>query len=316
MDLKELSKNLENILKSCTLCPHRCKKNRLAGETGFCRAPCMPVLSSAMPHHGEEPPISGSRGSGTMFFTYCNMQCAYCQNYQISQREEGRKKTTGQLTDIMLGLQQDGCHNINLVSPTVWVPQIISALAAAREKGLSIPLVYNTGGYDNRKIIKMLEGAVDIYMPDMRYSDDRMAYKYSGIKEYTKHNRESVTEMYRQVGGFEVSQKGIASRGLMIRLLVLPHNAAGVIDTLNFIKHKLSTEVYLSIMAQYHPVYRASDYPQINRSITPSEYRQVVEHAQKLGFERGFIQDHGFLSDDPFLPDFRKKKVFRYNEEN
>jgi len=290
-----------------------CKKERLSGQTGFCRAPYMPVVSSAMAHHGEEPPISGSRGSGTIFFTYCNMKCVYCQNYQISQQDEGSKVSIQQLADIMARLQKEGCHNINLVSPTVWIPQIISALATARENGLNIPLVYNSGGYDNPKIISMLDKVVDIYMPDMRYSDDQMAFRYSKIKEYTRYNRQSVMEMYRQVGGLKVNSRGIATRGLLIRLLVLPNRVGGVLETLDFIKQHLSTDVYLSIMAQYHPVYRASDYPEVNRGITSGEYQKVVEYAQKLGFEWGFIQDHGFLSrDDPFLPDFKKKNVFRY----
>ncbi len=315
MDLKKLSLRLNNVLKNCTLCGHQCKKDRLSGQIGFCRAPYLPALSSAMAHHGEEPPISGTRGSGTIFFTYCNMACVYCQNYQISQLDEGDEKTIGQLAGIMLNLKKNGCHNINLVSPTVWVPQIVSALAEAKSKGLDIPVVYNTGGYDNPAIIRMLDKVVDIYMPDMRYSDDRMAHKYSRVKDYTKFNRESVLEMYRQVGGLKVDGKGIATRGLMVRLLVLPNQIGGVVKTLDFIKKHLSTDVFLSIMAQYRPVYRASNYNKINRGITASEYKRVLSHAQELGFELGFTQDHVFLPDDPFLPDFNKKNVFRHNEE-
>ncbi len=314
MDLKKLSKRLENKLKECTICAHSCKVDRLSGQLGYCRAPYVPVLSSAMPHHGEEPPISGTGGSGTLFFSYCNMKCVYCQNYQISQMEEGNEKNTKKLSDIMLKLQKMGCHNINLVSPTAWVPQIVSALAIAREKGLNLPLVYNTGGYDDPEIIKMLDGVIDIYMPDMRYSDDRMAYKFSKVKEYTKYNRKSVTEMYRQAGGLKVDKNGIATKGLLIRLLVLPDDVGGLKDTLDFIKQNLSTDVYLSIMAQYHPVYKAAGYAQINRSITSSEYLEVVDHAQKLGFEWGYIQDPGFLADDPYLPDFRRDDVFRDHE--
>ncbi len=316
MDLHKRSKQLDRMLRSCTLCGHQCKADRFSGKKGFCRAPYTPVLSSAMAHHGEEPPISGTRGSGTLFFAHCNMACVYCQNYQISQMDEGNAISIDRLAGHMLRLQNSGCHNINVVSPTVWVPQIIAALAQAKQDGLHIPLVYNTGGYDHPQVIKMLDQAVDIYMPDMRYSDDQSAYKYSKVKQYTKYNRESVMEMYRQVGPLEVDKHGVAVKGLMVRLLVLPNQIGGVIDTLNFIKQNLSADVYLSIMAQYHPVYRAADFFPLNRGIQASEYRQVVHHAQKLGFEWGFIQDHGFLNDDPFLPDFNKKNVFRYYEQD
>jgi len=314
MKIFEPLKSLDIILNKCLICPHKCKVNRKSEEKGFCNAGYNPVISSAMPHHGEEPPISGSRGSGTIFFTYCNMKCVYCQNYQISQEFEGTKCSISELADSMIKLQNLSCHNINFVSPTIWIPQIVKALSVARNKGLSVPTVFNTGGYDNPKIIKMLDGIIDIYMPDMRYSNDDMARKYSMVEEYVRYNRQSVKEMYRQVGGLKVDPEGVATKGLLIRLLVLPENIGGIKKTLDFIKNELSTDVYLSIMAQYHPTYKASRYPELNRMITAKEYLEVVKYADKRGFSYGWTQDHISLNskEDLFIPDFKDKKIFKY----
>lgn len=314
MKFFELSELLDGILTRCVICPHRCKVDRKQGEQGFCQSGYEPVVSSAIPHHGEEPPISGSRGSGTIFFSHCNMRCVYCQNYQISQEFEGRQYDIPELSKIMIKLQDSGCHNINLVSPTIWIPQIASALFTARNNGLSIPTVFNTGGYDEPKIIKMLDGIIDIYMPDMRYSSDDMALKYSMVGQYVRHNRQSIKEMYRQVGGLRLDSKGVAVKGLLIRLLVLPENIGGIKKTLDFIKNELSTDVYLSIMAQYHPVYRACEYQNLNRMITAKEYLDVIRYAEKKGLTSGWTQDHVSLSEgeDLFIPDFKDKKVFKY----
>ncbi|MCL5070982.1 MAG: radical SAM protein [Actinobacteria bacterium] len=306
---------LDKYLEKCVLCPHKCRINRNAEETGFCNAGLITKVSSAMVHHGEEPPISGDFGSGTIFFSHCNMRCVYCQNYQISQKPGGTDTNILKLAEIMIELQAKKCHNINLVSPTIWIPQILSAVSAARKKGLSIPLVYNTGGYDNPKIIKSLKGTIDIYMPDMRYSSDLPAEKYSGIKNYVKNNRESVVEMYRQVGNLKIDRNGVANKGLLIRLLVMPDNISGTRETLDFIKSELSVEVPLSIMAQYHPEYKASNFPELSRRINEDEYREVVNYAEKLGFENGWIQDFISLSkEDLFIPDFNREKVFKYYE--
>ena len=314
MELSRLSELLDKNLSSCTICPHRCRVNRTTEEKGFCAAGYIPVISAALPHHGEEPPISGSRGSGTIFFSYCNMKCVYCQNYQISQESEGTEYSIAKLTRTMIDLESSGCHNINLVSPGIWIPQIIKALYDARKNGLSIPTVFNTGGYDSPEIIKMLEGTIEIYMPDMRYSDDEKARKYSHVKEYTRYNRQSVKEMYRQVGGLKLDKNGIATGGLLIRLLVIPENIGGIKSTLDFIKNELSTDVYLSIMAQYHPAYRAPGYPELNRTITAKEYLDVVRYAEKKGFGYGWTQDYISINDneDLFMPDFKDKKVFKY----
>lgn len=314
MKLLELSESLDRILNRCVICPHKCKVNRKSQEKGFCNAGYNPVISSVMPHHGEEPPVSGNRGSGTIFFSYCNMKCVYCQNYQISQEFEGTEYGTSELADSMIKLQNLRCHNINFVSPTIWIPQIVKALSAARKKGLSVPTVFNTGGYDNPKIIKMLDGIIDIYMPDMRYSNNNMAIKYSMVEEYVRYNRQSVKEMYRQVGGLKLDAAGVAVRGLLVRLLVLPENIGGIKKTLDFIKNELSTDVYLSIMAQYHPAYRAFEYQKLSRMIKAKEYLEVVNYAEKLGFSSGWTQDYISLNSqkDLFIPDFKDKKVFKY----
>jgi putative pyruvate formate lyase activating enzyme len=292
-----------------------CRTDRNAGQTGLCNAGLTPSVSSAMPHHGEEPPISGNFGSGTIFFSHCNMHCVYCQNYQISQESCGTDTSILKLAEIMIELQAKKCHNINLVSPTIWIPQILNTISIARRKGLSIPLVYNTGGYDNPKIIKLLEGIIDIYMPDMRYSSDLSAEKYSGIKNYVRHNRESVVEMYRQVGSLKTGRNGVASKGLIIRLLVMPGNISGIRQTMDFIKSELSIEVPLSIMAQYNPEYKACNFPELARRINEDEYWDVVNYAKKLGFKNGWTQDFVSLSkEDLFMPDFNKKEVFKYYE--
>ena len=267
-----------------------------------------------MVHHGEEPPISGIRGSGTIFFSSCNMRCVYCQNYQISQEPEIREISIEELADNMVGLQEKEVHNINLVSPTIWVPQIVEAASIAKSSGLNLPFVYNTGGYDHPGTIKMLEGIIDVYMPDIRYSNSSMAQKYSKVKDYVRFNRASILEMYDQVGDLKIDKSGIAKKGLLIRLLVLPENIGGIKDTLDFIKNELSSNVYLSIMAQYHPTYRASRYPELSRRVSAEEYHEVIEYAQKLGLDSGWTQDHSGLESgkDEFIPDFNKDNVFKY----
>ncbi|MFO7929459.1 MAG: radical SAM protein [Candidatus Humimicrobiaceae bacterium] len=315
MDPNYASRILNKLLSNCIICPHKCLVNRAEGVKGFCKAPASPVISSSMPHHGEEPPISGTSGSGTIFFTYCNMRCVYCQNYQISQQHEGRKIKVGKLAELMLELQNRGCHNINFVSPSIWIPQIVSATAIAKKSGLNIPLVFNTGGYDNPRIIKMLEGIIDIYMPDIRYSDNEVAKKYSGINNYVDYNHKALIEMYSQVGGLKLGPNNIAKKGMLIRLLVLPNNIGEIKKTIDFIKNSLSADVYLSIMAQYHPTFKARQYPEINRSITSKEYYQVVKYAEKKGFSSGYIQD--YVKDDPFMPDFKDREVFKsYRDES
>jgi len=309
-----------NLLKSCVLCPHKCKANRLAGEKGICKALSSVEISSAMPHHGEEPPISGSKGSGTIFFGRCNMNCIYCQNFQISQEfmeNDFKKASIEELAEIMKGLQKLGCHNVNFVSPTIWIPQIIEAIKITRgAKEMTIPAVFNSGGYENPAAIKLLKGFIEIYMPDIRYGNDDNAYKYSGVKDYVENNRKSLIEMYSQVGGLETDKKGIATRGLMIRLLILPNNISNVKKSLDFIKNELSTDVYISIMAQYRPLHKAQCFPELSRKINYDEYSNIINYAEKLGFYKGAIQEfeNSGPEEDLFIPDFNEKEVFRYKK--
>jgi putative pyruvate formate lyase activating enzyme len=278
---------------------------------GFCQSGNEVIISSAGPHHGEEPPISGTRGSGTIFFTNCNLRCVFCQNYQISQQAQGRPITTDELADTMLSLQQQGCHNINLVSPTHFVPQFLEALALAIPNGLNLTIVYNTNGYDSLATLKLLDGIVDIYLPDIKYANDRYAKEYSGVNDYVKHNRLALKEMYRQTGNLVTDKNGIAQRGVLIRHLVLPHQIAGSFASLNFIVGEISKNVSISLMSQYHPSHKARQHPLINRRLNQSEYKEVVAYAEKLGLENYFIQE--LVSSDDFLPDFQKENPFNPN---
>lgn len=310
--------NPDKLLECCTICPHKCGVNRLQDNAGFCRAGHIPVVSSVMAHHGEEPPISGTQGSGTIFFSCCNMRCDYCQNYQISQEHIGTVYTPLELAHSMLKLQEADVHNINLVSPSIWIPQIIEALSLARQSGLNIPIVYNTGGYDDPESIKMLDGIIEIYMPDIRYSSNTMAKKYSHIENYVEYNRAAIREMYRQAGILKLDKKGIAKKGMIIRLLVMPGNIAGISETLDFIKNELSCDIHLSIMAQYHPEYKARGISAISKRISEEEYYKVTYYAEELGFYNGWTQEYSSLSEkeDLFRPDFKNEKVFRYYEDD
>lgn len=289
--IKEALPKLKAILESCTLCPRQCRVDRTKNKSGFCRAGLLPCVYSYSPHHGEEPPLSGTRGSGTIFFTHCNMACVYCQNYKFSQLADEREISIGELADMMIHLQDLNCHNINLVSPTHYVPQIVEALLIALEKGLSIPIVYNTGGYDSLEVIKLLDGIIDIYMPDMRYSDDGMAEKYSHALNYVKHNRNCVLQMQRQAGDLIVDKSGIAVKGLIIRCLVLPHNISGTDRTLEFIAKHISINAYISLMSQYYPAYKAREFKQISQRITAEEYDKAVNKLHELELNKGWTQE-------------------------
>ncbi|MCS7258677.1 MAG: radical SAM protein [candidate division WOR-3 bacterium] len=286
IDLYALAEKLNKILESCTLCPHKCGINRFKSATGKCRTKLAPKISSFGPHYGEEKELVGKRGSGTIFFSYCNLQCLYCQNYEISQLGEGKEVTIEELAGIMLYLEEIGCHNINLVTPTHVIPQIISALAIAKDKGLKLPIVYNSGGYDDEQILKLLAGVIDIYMPDAKYGTNEAAQKYSGISNYWDVNQKALLEMHRQVGDLIVNKNGIARRGLIIRHLVLPNQIASSFRILDFIATKLSLNTYVNIMPQYRPCYKAYNYPELSRTITDKEFYEVIEYAQSLGLKR------------------------------
>jgi putative pyruvate formate lyase activating enzyme len=260
--------------------------NRLKGELGICKTGELAQVSSFGPHYGEEAPISGWRGSGTIFFARCNLRCVFCQNADISQVGYDTEYEAGALAEMMLNLQKQGCHNINLVSPTHVIPQILEAVVVAAKKGLSLPLVYNTGGYDSLEMLSLLDGIVDIYMPDMKYGDEAFARTYSRVRNYPQINQAAVMEMHHQVGDLQLDQDGIAVKGLLVRHLVLPEDLAGSNIILRFLAEKISKNTYLSIMAQYYPAFHAADYPPLERRIHPEEYQQVIQFAQGLGLKR------------------------------
>ncbi len=285
-ELKEkICKSLE-IIKNCTLCPRTCKVDRTTDEEGFCRTGDTPFVSSWNPHFGEEKPLVGQHGSGTIFFTRCNLGCLFCQNWTISHIGEGNIISFDVLADIMLTLQHSGCHNINLVTPTHQVPMILQSLAIAIEKGLEVPLVYNCGGYESLDTLKILEGVVDIYMPDFKYADPRGAMKYSQARDYPSVTKAAIKEMHRQVGDLITDSRGIALQGLLIRHLVLPEGQAGTEEIVKFLVEEISPDTYINIMAQYYPCYQAVTRPPLDRRLTGEEYREAVKIAHEVGLRR------------------------------
>ena len=274
------------MLAQCYLCGRGCGVNRLGGESGQCRTTDKALVSSFGPHFGEEAPLVGRHGSGTIFFAYCNLHCVYCQNYSISQHGEGSAVDNQELAGMMLSLQAKGCHNINLVSPTHVVPFILEALEIAASKGLELPLVYNTGGYDSMAALQLLDGIVDIYMPDMKYAAAKAGEKYSGVKRYPQVNRTAVKEMHRQVGDLQIDDSGVATRGLLVRHLVLPHRLAGTEGVVRFLAEEISKNTYLNVMAQYHPCHRAFNYGELSRPVTGEEFSEAIELAQHYGLKR------------------------------
>jgi len=291
----ELQNRIEaayQLLESCRVCPRECGVNRLKDEkSGFCRSGLNPAISSVSPHHGEEPPLSGTKGSGTIFFTNCNLRCVYCQNYPISQLGNGAERTVGELACQMVWLQEQGCHNLNLVTPTHFMPQILKALGIAKERGFNLPIVYNTSGYESIEALQLLDGIVNIYLPDMRYADDAAALKYSSAPHYPEINRAAIKEMFRQVGNLVLDENGVAQRGLIIRHLVLPGGLSGTDGVMKFLAEEISKDVYISLMSQYFPAYRAQEFEEIDRRITPEEYDEAYEIMQKYGLENGWVQE-------------------------
>jgi putative pyruvate formate lyase activating enzyme len=269
-------------MNPCTLCPRQCKVNRGEGQTGFCGIGDMTLVSSVGPHFGEERELVGSGGSGTIFFAGCNLGCVFCQNYDISHQRAGRKMTIEQLAEAMLGLQDYGCSNINFVTPTHVIAAIAAAIELARKGGLKLPTVYNTGGYDSVEILKLLEGFIDIYMPDMKYSDSNIAEELSAAPDYPQVNFAAVKEMHRQVGDLKV-HKGRAIRGLLVRHLVLPNNLAGSFKIIDFLAEQISAKTTINVMDQYHPCYKASSHPKINRRPTFEVIESIRQYAMKKG---------------------------------
>ncbi len=285
--LEQKVREAKKRLSSCNLCPWDCQADRMGGELGRCRAPAEAVVASYSPHFGEEPQLVGVRGSGTIFFSHCNLECVFCQNWEISQEGTGRKVSPEALADIMMQLQRSGCHNINLVTPTPHVAVILEALTGAVEKGLKLPLVYNCGGYESLDTLRMLEGVVDIYMPDFKYWAEDTAREYSGPPDYPQRAREALKEMQRQVGDLKTDERGIAYRGLLVRHLVLPQDLGGTAEVVRFLAEQISPHCAANIMQQYYPAYKvleyASKYPALNRHLQHREYEEAKKTAAEAG---------------------------------
>lgn len=293
---EELDKRIEalyGILESCELCSRKCNVNRLEGEKGDCRAGKDLKVASYNPHFGEEDPLVGSKGSGTIFLSNCNLRCVYCQNYEISHMGIGRELTPQTAAKIMMELQNMGCHNINLVTPTQYTPHLVEAIKIAAGKGLELPIVWNCGGYENVETIKLLDGVVDIYMPDFKYSSSEPASKYSDAPDYFERCKEAVEEMFRQVGDLK-TEGGIAYRGLLVRHLVLPNGLAGSEEVLKFLAD-LSKDTYVNVMAQYRPAGEAYKFEELNRRPASEEFFQVIELAEELGLTRGLEQRYWLM---------------------
>ncbi len=308
--LRARALGLQERLAACDLCPRRCGVNRHEGEKGFCRTAADVELAHIGLHYGEEPPISGVRGSGTIFFAHCNLRCVFCQNYQISQCADEIDTWLAnpeELADAMLALERRGAHNVNWVSPSHVVAQAAAALCIARDKGLSIPIVYNTNGYDALDSLQALDGLVEIYMPDIKYSDDAMARRYSGADDYVTVSRQAIAEMYRQVGNLQVDDAGVAQRGLLVRHLVMPADVAGSRASLEFLA-SLSQNIVISLMSQYSPQYKATAIAPIDRRLSHAEYDAVLDYALELGLENCFIQQ--LESSDVLVPDFKQERPF------
>ena len=292
--LKLKAEKLYCSLAKCALCPRNCKVNRLEGRLGFCKTGKKAKVYSYFSHHGEEPAISGERGSGTIFFTHCNLRCVYCQNYEFSQEGKGKEASEEELALYMVALQKEGCHNINFVSPTHNIAQILKALLIAIEQGLTIPLVYNSSGYDSLETLQIVDGIFDIYLPDARYAENGIAFTYSQAKDYPEINKSALREMHRQVGAAKINQEGIIESGLITRHLVLPNHLSGTDEIMFFIANELSRDTYISLMSQYFPCYEAKEYPELSRRLSITEYQEAMDTMYLYGLHNGWVQDeHG-----------------------
>jgi len=290
-EFKNKIRSAYKLLLNCTICPRDCKVNRFRGEVGFCKSDWRLKIASFNLHFGEEPPLSGFRGSGTIFFSNCTLKCKYCQNYSISQLGVGKYYSIDELAGMMIKLQKKGAHNINLVTPNHNVPQIIKAIFIAKKGGLNIPIVYNTSGYDSIKSLKLVSGIIDIYLVDMRYSDPQLSKKYSGAEDYVSVNREALLEMHKQVGDL-ILENSIAKRGIIVRHLIMPQNTSGTEGVFRFITERISEKTYISLMDQYFPCYKVLKDPILSRRITKEEYDNAKSLMEKYGLERGWVQDH------------------------
>ena len=291
------------MLNSCTLCPHNCKVNRLEGKKGRCKCDNTLKIALASLHMFEEPCISGANGSGTVFFTNCNLNCIYCQNYEISQGGKGKEITIQTLADIFIKQQEKGAHNINLVTPTMYVYQIIEAIKLARKTGLKIPIIYNSNGYENVETIKMLNGYIDVYLPDLKYYTNELSKKYSNVDNYFEVATNAIKEMYSQVGNAVFDDNGIIQKGVIIRHLVLPNHIQNTKNILKWINENLPKDIYVSVMAQYFPTYKAKNDSLINRKLNKKEYKEVLNYLYSLDLQNGYIQELG-SHEEEYVPDF------------
>lgn len=273
-------------LRRCHVCPRHCAIDRIEGDLGFCLVGAKAFVSSHGPHHGEEAPLRGWKGSGTIFLASCNLRCVYCQNYEISQLREGKDVSAEELADMMVNLQEQGCHNINFVTPSHQVPQILEGVLVAAQRGLRIPLVYNTSSYDDLDTLRLLDGIVDIYLPDFKYADAETGLKYSKVPGYPETARTAIKEMHRQTGDLVINEQGLAVRGLLVRHLVLPGGLAGTGEVMRFLAADISRDTYVNIMDQYRPCWKAIKYPPLDRRITKEEFEEAVEAAKKAGLHR------------------------------
>lgn len=297
-----------HLLADCTLCPRQCHVNRLAGQTGYCRQTAEVRVARASLHMWEEPCISGTRGSGTVFFSGCALGCVYCQNYRVARGQVGGTVTIERLAEMFLTLQAQGAHNLNLVTPSHFLPQIVEALISARKQGLQLPVVYNCGGYEQVESLQLLDGLVDVYLPDLKYCSPDLAHKYSHCGDYFQRAAGAVAEMVRQVGEPVLLQDGLMARGVIVRHLLLPGQLQDSMDVISYLHHAFGSQIYLSIMSQYTPLPVAKDYPELQRKVTPEEYDRLVEYAITLGVENGFIQE-GDAALESFIPEFGEPKA-------
>jgi putative pyruvate formate lyase activating enzyme len=308
-ELERRARALEARLAACDICPRQCGVNRLQDERGYCHSGRLPIVSSVCAHHGEEPALSGTRGSGTVFFGNCNLRCVYCQNYQISQdpeRQKSKEMDCQALADRMLYLQDElGCHNINFVSPSHFVPQLLRAVVEAVPGGLRVPLVYNSSGYDSVASLRELDGVISIYLPDLRYASNQWAEEFSDAPDYVARARQAIAEMHRQVGDLVVDESGLARRGLIVRHLILPSGLAGSEESLTWLVREISPAVTVSIMSQYMPVHRAPRMPLLARRITSQEHRAVLRLLTDLGIDNGWVQE--MSAAEEYLPDFERE---------
>ncbi|GHT51401.1 radical SAM protein [Endomicrobiia bacterium] len=291
INFEENIEQLYSMMDKCTICPRKCDVNRNLGQKGFCKTSDKIFIASSNIHIGEEPPISAKKGSGAIFFSNCTLQCVFCQNYPISQLGNGREVSLDELVKMMLKLQSRSAHNINFITPTHYSAQIAKSVYLARKKDLQIPILYNCSGYENVETLKLLEGIIDIYLPDMKYSDNEIAFKYSGIKNYVEANQAALKEMKRQVGDLIVDSNGVAKKGIIIRHLVLPKNIENTKKVLEFIAKEFSAKTFVSLMAQYHPAYKSNNFKELSHSLAKEKYEEVVNYLKLLNLKNGWVQN-------------------------